>query len=115
MPWWIWLILALFMAAMIVIGGVYALRHGFAAVKKISSTVSQVGDRIVRMGEPLENNGFESPLFTKPLADSLNHYEAAQLKVAERKKVKHERHAMIWRRWNRERIKVPDFINEMDA
>ena len=45
---------------------------------------------------------------------SLEYYEAAQLKVAQRDKAKHERHMRVWQRWNRERIKAPDFINETD-
>ena len=114
MPWWVWLILALFMVTMIVIGCVYALRRGFAAVKTVSSTAAQVGDRIARMGEPAESVVSEAPFFTQPLAVSLNRYETAQLKVAQRDKIKHERHIKVWQRWDRERIKAPDFIDETD-
>lgn len=114
MPWWVWLILALFMAAMIVVGCIYALRRGFAALQTVSNTASQVGNRIARMGEPVEASAPEAPFFTQPLAVSLEYYEAAQLKVAQRDKAKHERHMRVWQRWNRERIKVPDFINETD-
>ena len=36
MPWWIWLILALFMLAMIVAGLIYAALHGLRALKDMS-------------------------------------------------------------------------------
>lgn len=37
MPWWIWLILALFMLAMIVAGLIYAALHGIRALKDMSA------------------------------------------------------------------------------
>ena len=36
MPWWIWLILSLFMLAMIVAGIAYAALHGFRALNGIA-------------------------------------------------------------------------------
>ena len=50
MPWWIWLILALFMLAMIVAGLIYAALHGLRALKDMSDIGGQLGDG-VRIGE----------------------------------------------------------------
>ena len=36
MPWWIWLLLALFMLAMVVSGVVYACLHGYRAFKDVA-------------------------------------------------------------------------------
>ena len=45
MPWWIWLILALFMLAMIVAGLIYAALHGIRALKDMSDIGGQLGER----------------------------------------------------------------------
>lgn len=42
MPWWIWLILSLFMLAMIVAGIAYAALHGFRALNGIA----EIGSRL---------------------------------------------------------------------
>ena len=36
MPWWIWLLLALFMLSMIVAGCIYVVLHGYHAFKDIA-------------------------------------------------------------------------------
>ena len=46
MPWWIWLILALFMLAMIVAGLIYAALHGIRALKDMSDIGGQLGERV---------------------------------------------------------------------
>ena len=50
MPWWIWLILALFMLAMIVAGLIYAALHGIRALKDMSDIGGQLGDAWPRWG-----------------------------------------------------------------
>ena len=45
MPWWIWLILALFMLAMIVAGLIYAALHGIRALKDMSDIGGQLAAR----------------------------------------------------------------------
>lgn len=52
MPWWIWLILALFMLAMIVAGLIYAALHGLRALKDMSDIGGQLGERVAAMGSP---------------------------------------------------------------
>ena len=68
MPWWIWLILVLFMVAMIVAGCVYVLQHGLRAMHVMSGTAAQIGERVARMGEPVEGTEPEAPFFTQPLS-----------------------------------------------
>lgn len=43
MPWWIWLILSLFMLAMIVAGIAYAALHGFRALNGIAEIGGRLG------------------------------------------------------------------------
>ncbi|MBT1171989.1 hypothetical protein JS528_01160 [Bifidobacterium sp. MA2] len=100
MPWWIWLLLVLFMIAMIVIGGIYAVRRAIAALGVVSDTGAQVGERLARMGEPYESGtGEEPPVFTQPLKTAAERYEQAHIGVILRKEAKRGRHVEAWRRW----------------
>ena len=89
MPWWIWLILSLFMLAMIVAGIAYAALHGFRALNGIA----EIGSRL---GEPLA-----PPAFTQPLNSAISRYDDAQVDVIRRRNAKRERHARAWARWSR--------------
>lgn len=106
MPWWIWLLLVLFMLAMLIIGGIYAFIHGMRALNSVSATAAQVGERFLRLGEQSgERDGnsdqgeSEAPLFTQPLNVSLDRYERAHIAVIERAQAKRVRHATTWARW----------------
>lgn len=98
MPWWIWLILALFMLAMIVAGLIYAALHGIRALKDMSDIGGQLGERVAAMGESgTSADTSEPPLFTQPLSVAQNRYaEALRSKAAKR-----ERHTQAWARWKR--------------
>ena len=72
MPWWIWLILALFMLAMIVAGLIYAALHGIRALKDMSDIGGQLGERVAAMGESgTSADTSEPPLFTQRGTESL--------------------------------------------
>ena len=78
MPWWIWLILALFMLAMIVAGLIYAALHGIRALKDMSDIGGQLGERVAAMGESgTSADTSEPPLFTQPLSVAQNRYGPA--------------------------------------
>ena len=102
MPWWIWLLLVLFMVAMLVIGGVYALRRAIAALGVVSETGSRIGERLERMGEPSQDEaGDEAPIFTQPLKTAAERYEDAHVGVILRKEAKRSRHVEAWKRWRK--------------
>ena len=89
MPWWIWLILALFMLAMIVAGLIYAALHGLRG--------GQLGERVAAMGEPgTSADTSEPPLFTQPLSVAQNRYAEAHADVIRSKAAKRERHTQAW-------------------
>ena len=93
MPWWIWLLLALFMLAMVVSGVVYA----FKDVAKLGERTAK---RIEAMGKPLpQNNENEAPFFTRPLKDAADRYADAHAGVIERHEAKRSRHAQQWAQW----------------
>ena len=93
MPWWIWLILALFMLAMIVAGLIYAALHGLRALKDMSDIGGQLGERVADTSEP--------PLFTQPLSVAQNRYAEAHADVIRSKAAKRERRTQAWARWKR--------------
>ena len=89
MPWWIWLILALFMLAMIVAGLIYAALHGLRALKDMSDIGGQLGERVAAMGEPgTSADTSEPPLFTQPLSVAQNRYAEAHADVIRSKAAK---------------------------
>ena len=86
MPWWIWLLLALFMLSMIVAGCIYV--------------GSRAGERFAAMGDTLPvEQANSAPFFTRPLQDAADRYVDAHAQVIERREAKRERHAAQWRRW----------------
>ena len=56
MPWWIWLILSLFMLAMIVAGIAYAALHGFRALNGIAEIGSRLGKPLSASRSPLRHS-----------------------------------------------------------
>lgn len=100
MPWWIWLVLVLFMLTMLV-GGAHT--HASADIMPFKDAI-KVGGRMSKrfeaMSEPLpqpkENT---SPFFTRPLEDAANRYIDAHAEVVSRREEKRVRHAWQWAQW----------------
>ena len=94
MPWWIWLVLVLFMLTMLVGGGAYACIRGYHAFKDAIKVGGRMSKRFEAMSEPLpqpkENT---SPFFTRPLEDAANRYIDAHAEVISRREEKRVRHA----------------------
>ncbi|NMM97953.1 hypothetical protein [Bifidobacterium olomucense] len=102
MPWWIWLILALFMLTMIIGGFVYAGIHGAHSLKDIAHTGERVGERISAMTESKSSDeSHEVPLFVQPLIVAQERYSDAHAQVLRRKADKRNRHVQAWNRWKR--------------
>lgn len=100
MPWWVWLLLALFMLAMIVMGGIYVFVHGMRALRVIGDTGARVSRPIEAMSRvAIEPEPAEPPLFTQPLTVAAERYERAHVKVIERRNTIRERHAQAWASW----------------
>ncbi|PJM79960.1 hypothetical protein [Bifidobacterium scaligerum] len=102
MPWWIWLVLALFMLTMITVGLVYAGIHGAHSLKDMAHTGERVGERISAMAEnELSDQGHEAPIFVQPLSVAQERYSDAYAQVLRRKADKRNRHIQAWNRWKR--------------
>lgn len=105
MPWWIWLILSLFMLAMIVAGIAYAALHGFRALNGIVQIGSRLGKPLSELADVPQGADAREPLdpptFTQPLNSAISRYDDAQVDVIRRRNAKRERHARAWVRWSR--------------
>ena len=68
MPWWIWLILSLFMLAMIVAGIAYAALHGFRALNGIAEIGSRLGKPLSELAtfRRVRTHASRSPLRHSP-------------------------------------------------
>ena len=76
MPWWIWLILSLFMLAMIVAGIAYAALHGFRALNGIAEIGSRLGKPLSELADVPQGADAREPLappaFTQPLNSAIS-------------------------------------------
>ncbi|HCH21483.1 hypothetical protein [Bifidobacterium sp. UBA6881] len=101
MPWWIWLLLALFMLGMFIAGLVFAGMHGYRAIKGIMHVGRQATERFSDMGESPSQTEVknEAPWFTRPLQDAADCYIDAHAQVIERQEAKRNRHRRQWANW----------------
>lgn len=105
MPWWIWLILSLFMLAMIVAGIAYAALHGFRALNGVAEIGSRLGKPLSELADVPQGADVREPLapptFTQPLNSAISRYDDAQVDVIRHRNAKREHHARAWARWSR--------------
>ncbi|PLS24730.1 hypothetical protein BLI708_09860 [Bifidobacterium imperatoris] len=102
MPWWIWLVLALFMLAMIIAGLVYAGVHGMHALRDVSEIGGRLGEKFAEMSDTDDDHRVMTPVsFTQPLSAAQDRYADAHAEVIKRKAAKRERHIQAWNRWKR--------------
>ncbi|MCI1673434.1 hypothetical protein [Bifidobacterium tibiigranuli] len=99
MPWWIWLLLALFMLAMLLIGAAYVVVHGLRAFHVVADMGSTVSDKLSAAGEGEGPEPDEPPLFTQPLRHAQERYAEAHADVVRRRMRAHDRHADQWAQW----------------
>ena len=104
MPWWIWLMLALFMLTMIVIGCVFAVRRALAAMRTVRPTLDRFGrtmDRLADAGDPQDSRSeVFRPFFTQPLSVASDRYADQHARVIERGEAARERRMATWARWS---------------
>ena len=70
MPWWIWLVLVLFMLTMLVGGGAYACIRGYHAFKDAIKVGGRMSKRFEAMSEPLPQPKENVHLRTRPIVIS---------------------------------------------
>lgn len=101
MPWWIWLILVIFMLAMIIAGTAYAILHAIRAGKTAMQTGITVSEHMAALSQADSSQEDGHPAsFTVPLNEVVRRYEDAQARRYERRAAKRDRHVRIWARWS---------------
>lgn len=102
MPWWVWLVLALFMLAMFVAGVVYAVLHGIRAMKTVSPVGRQISERLDAMShrDDPADAGEQRAIFTEPLRVAADRYADAHAVVVERRERRRDRYAQQWAHWS---------------
>lgn len=100
MPWWIWLVLALFMLAMIGAGIAYAIVHGLRGLKTAGQVGSRIGKIMDLMQQSTEPHDEPAPSFTESLRDVADRYAQAHVAIIEREHATRARHIRQWARWN---------------
>lgn len=101
MPWWIWLVLVVFMILVLALGAWYVFVHAMSAMRIVSRTGAQVMDRVNALSDSGDSSHSqaEPPIFTLPLREAADRYEQAHIEVLNRKAAQRERHARIWHDW----------------
>ncbi|RSX56032.1 prolyl aminopeptidase [Bifidobacterium dolichotidis] len=100
MPWWIWLVLAAFWLAMLVIGCIYAIRKAIHAARLASALGNQVAKRAAVLQDHDDTEEATEPaIFTQPLQVASDRYAQAHAEVLRRKHNKHMRHVETWQQW----------------
>ncbi|OZG59966.1 hypothetical protein BLEM_2141 [Bifidobacterium lemurum] len=102
MPWWVWVLLVVFMLAMIAAGLVYAGLHGLRALRDAGEIGAKLSQRFEAMGEGTDaGESNDAPLFTQPLDVARERYIDAHADVIRRQDAKRQRHAERWAVWRR--------------
>ncbi|WEV41346.1 hypothetical protein OZX57_04530 [Bifidobacterium sp. ESL0682] len=106
MPWWGWIILAVIMLAVFIIGLIYAGIHAIRAAHSIADTGSNVQGylSVMQQSSDTDEETAEPPLFTQPLSTAAHRYSLAQTAVEQRRITKHNRHAEHWGVWKNHRV-----------
>ncbi|MFT8638890.1 hypothetical protein [Bifidobacterium sp.] len=98
MPGWIWLVLVIFMIAMLVGGAIYVVFRAMAAMRSVGRLSSAIEEKLSPVQEDDENSA-EAPLFTRPLHVAGERYSVAHAEVLRRHDRIHERHMRTWQQW----------------
>ena len=108
MPWWIWLVLALFMVASIVVGAVYAFRRALAALDTVRPTMDRFDEAMDRLAQDGDSAQPQTPLFVRPLDVAVERYSQTHARVIERSDERRRRRHATWARWARFGEDLPD-------
>lgn len=100
MPGWVWVILVLFLVAMIALGVFYAFRHGSAALSSVAPEGRRIRKDLAALSDK-ETQPDRKPLaLERPVGQMAQDYEDAHYRlVRHRLQVRNHRDAENWRRW----------------
>ncbi|MBT1177957.1 hypothetical protein JS532_10415 [Bifidobacterium callimiconis] len=99
MPGWVWVLLVIFLLAMLITGSVYAVRRALAALHAVNETGGRVADIFARLDQEPTTGDAEAPSFILPLEVSADRYADAHSVVIRHQEETRSRHATVWKRW----------------
>lgn len=100
MPWWIWLVLAGFWLAMLIIGVVYVIKKAMNTMHVASHYTGKINAIMDVLQEGPEEHPKPQPaIFTQPLSVAADKYADAHAEVIERKERRKERYMQRWDKW----------------
>lgn len=112
MPWWIWLLLILFMLCMIGAGLAYALKCAYKILTNCTSFSTKVYscfEKLQNGDDLLKKNSY--PFFTRPISDAAQCVEEARIRVLKRQEKVGDSHRTVWQHWNNVSLRKEDIDN----
>lgn len=103
MPWWIWIVLVVFMLVMLIVGLAYVALRLWRGFQTVSGTGAALGERLAAFGQASAPDARDDvpPSFTQPLSVASERYSDAHAGVVRRRSAKRIRHIETWSRWRR--------------
>lgn len=109
MPWWIWLVITMFMLCMIAAGIVVVVLSAMRLAKTCFSFTDSAASKFEALNETHENDDEPTdPLFTLPIQKSAERYERTREKVVEHHQHIREIHRAIWLHWDKKSLREED-------
>lgn len=101
MPGWVWILLTLFMIAMLAIGAIYAILHAIRAGKAMGQVGATISQHMPQppAGEAGRQDQPEGPFFSQSLSKASSRYSQAHADLLRRKNSKRRNHEAVWARW----------------
>ena len=112
MPWWIWLLLVLFMLCMIGAGLAYALKCAYKILENYTSFSAKVYpcfEKLQKSDDSVKTN--TDPFFTRPISDAALRVEDARIRVLKRCERRGELHKAVWQHWSNMSLRKEDIEN----
>lgn len=101
MPGWIWIVLVIFMFAMLIAGGIYAFAKARAALGNLGGLSVHLRKVLEAVEQGAGDTPASLPAVTKPLADTAERYENVHAQKLQRKQDRKARHVQNWQRWEK--------------
>lgn len=108
MPWWIWLLITIFMLCMIAAGLTLVVLSAIRLAKTCCGFSQEVASRFDFLNEDSDAEVCRDPLFTQPIAHAAHRYERTRTRVVERHERIREKHRLVWQHWQEKSLREED-------
>ncbi len=109
MPWWIWLVITVFMLCMIAAGVAVVVLSAIRLAKTCFSFANVATSKFEALNDSNKiSSEPKDPLFTLPIKVASERYEYTRTKVVERHQKIRENHMKIWQHWDEKSLREED-------